>query len=116
MTAVPPDLAYLQWLIDECGYMHPRPLPGDRWAVVWRKAYTHAIIIGRMFDRTGYDHNFCYETYAQAKAALDAWDGIGEPQGWFRDPGTGRRRTRTADEKDGNGTVIGAVGVEYFMS
>lgn len=34
---------------------------------------------------------WCYATYAQCKAAYDAWDGTGEPLGWKRHPGTGRR-------------------------
>lgn len=57
--------------------------------------YTHAIVSG--INYCGFEDRWCYDTYAEAKAALDAWDGTGEPQGWKRNPRTGRRR-----DKDGN--------------
>jgi len=113
-TAVPPDLAFLQWLIDECGYLHPRPIPGGRYACVRPKIFTHAIVTGRIGDMATIDKNWCYETYQQAKAALDAWDGTGEPEGWFRDPDTGRRVSRSPDERDEDGRLVGKVGVLYI--
>lgn len=51
--------------------------------------FTHAIISG--VNRFGYEGRWCYKNYAKAKAALDAWDGTGDPLGWHRHPGTGRR-------------------------
>lgn len=110
---VPPDLAFLQWLIDECGYFHPKPIGNGRYACIRPKAFTHAIITGRIGDRIGIQQNWCYETKAQAIDALNAWDGTGEPVGWFRDTNTGRRVSRSPDEIDENGRRVGAVGVMY---
>lgn len=33
-----------------------------------------------------------FPSYEVGKAALDAWDGTGEPEGWDRHPATDRRR------------------------
>ena len=60
--------------------------------------FTHAIVSG--INAYGYEDRWCYESYAEAKAALDAWDGTGEPNNWHRHPPSGRRR-----DKDGNETV-----------
>lgn len=88
------ELGFMQWLKEECGYLSPRPLGDARWAAVRPLMYTHAIITGRMGDRTGYEDRWCYPTRAQALAAIEAWDGQGDPPvGWIRNPSTGRRRT-----------------------
>lgn len=58
-------------------------------AAIYPLAFTHAIIYG--LNDFGYDDRWCYDSYEKAKAALEAWDGTGEPQGWHRHPGTGRR-------------------------
>lgn len=110
---VPPDLAFLQWLIDECGYLYPKPIGNGRYACICPKAFTHAIITGRIGDRMIIQDNWCYETKRQAKDALDQWDGQGEPTGWFRDPHTGRRVSRDPGERDDDGREVGAVGVMY---
>lgn len=76
------------------GYKNPKPLlarPGH-YACIWPLMFTHAIIVGKMGDDDEYEDRWCYHTYADAKAALDAWNGEGEPEGWHRHPPTGRRR------------------------
>jgi len=85
-------LTFLQFLAEQ-GYTDIRPVRGMRWAGVKQFAFTHAIIVGQFGDCTGYDDRWCYHTAAEARAALDAWDGHGEPSGWHRHPGSGRRRT-----------------------
>lgn len=52
--------------------------------------FTWAILAD--LHRGGYERRWCYESYADALAALQAWNGDGEPSGWHRDPYTGRRR------------------------
>lgn len=90
-AGVPPDLAFLQWLIEQ-GYHRPRPIGGGRYAAIRPLAFTHAIITGPIGDFTGYENQWCYHSLDAARAALDAWDGVGEPAGWHRHPATGRRR------------------------
>lgn len=85
------DLSFLQFL-KENGYLHVRPTTPGRWAAVMPLMYTHAIITGRMGDEIGYDDRWCFSSMEKAKAALDVWDGTGEPQGWHRHPDSGRRR------------------------
>lgn len=40
----------------------------------------------------GHPQHEGYPAHAVARAALDRWDGRGEPQGWHRHPASGRRR------------------------
>jgi hypothetical protein len=54
-----------------------------------RFMFTYAILAE--VERYGYGRRWCYHNYEKAKAAFDAWDGVGEPSGWHRDPVTGRR-------------------------
>lgn len=63
---------------------------GERGACcIARFMFTYAILAD--LERWGYEDRWCYSSYAKAKAALDAWDGTGEPEGWHRHPDTGRR-------------------------
>lgn len=39
-----------------------------------------------------YEDVWCYPSVPAAIAAMEAWDGEGEPTGWHRHPATGRRR------------------------
>lgn len=87
------EVGFMQWLLDS-GYVAPKPLmdrPGH-YAAILRLIYTHAIITGPVGDTTMYADRWCYETEGDARKALDAWNGAGEPEGWHRHPSTGRRR------------------------
>ena len=81
-------------------YSHLKTFKDGRRACVARMAYTCAILAG--LDAWGHDDRWCYQTAADARRALDEWDGTGEPQGWHRHPATGRR-------------VDKATGREYVM-
>jgi hypothetical protein len=83
---------FLRWLQTVNGYRSPKLLPRRRWAAVLPLMFTHAIVVGRLFDEVGYDNRWCYSTSEAAFKALDAWDGEGEPEGWHRHPTSGRRR------------------------
>lgn len=72
------------------GYTDYREFPNGRDACIVRLAYTHAILADITY--WGYEDRWCFHNYAAAKAALDAWNGEGEPQGWHRHPPSGRRR------------------------
>lgn len=108
-----PNLVFFQRLIDEAGYSHVRPLPdGRRYAAICRFAFTTAIITGRIGDLMFIEDRWCYRDRAKAVAALDAWDGSGEPAGWHRHPAAGRRIVETGDEIDGDGRRV-AIGTLY---
>ena len=79
--------------VDE-GYVIIRDYPnGIRAGVVPLITGTGRIVIGSLRNwSTGYDEAFCYDTVGEAVIALLQWNGVGEPDGWFRNPGTGRRR------------------------
>lgn len=110
---IPPDLIFLQWLLDECGYLDVRILPNRRYAAVRQFMFTHAILVGKIGNRIGYDDRWCYADRASAKAAFEAWDGCGEPTGWTRHPITGRRISTDPTERDNDGNAVGAIGVLY---
>jgi hypothetical protein len=92
------DAAYLTWLKQECGYRDITPLGDGRWKAIYPLLYTNAVIVGLMGARWGYQDRWCYHSYELALVALLAWDGTGEPQGWHRHPGSGRRRDELGQE------------------
>lgn len=107
------DVMFLQGLVVESGYRFIRVLEGRRWAALRRYAYTVAIEVGTIGDRVSVGDRWCYENATDACAALEAWDGVGEPVGWHRHPATGRRVSREEGEVDEDGKRVGAVGVAY---
>jgi hypothetical protein len=84
-------MSYFHYLTVGCGYMDIKEIPRKRYAAIERLLFTHSIVIGVIGD-TSLSDRYCYHTYEAAKKALDAWSGIGDPDGWHRNPGTGRRR------------------------
>jgi hypothetical protein len=75
-------------------YQNLRILADGRAVWIQRKIFTHAITVGKADDDTSIENHWCYETKDQAAAALAQWDPMTqeEPDGWFRNPQTGRRR------------------------
>lgn len=89
---------FFTFLHEQGGYSEIRELPGNRYGLVFKMAFTHALLVGRIGDYLSYDDRWCYSTHEKAKSGLDAWDGVtGEPQGWHRHPTTGRRRELTGE-------------------
>lgn len=71
-----------------------RELPGGY--VVWlvNRIFTYALVVGPD-GQQAFDKHWCYETASDAMIAALKWDGRHpetEPDGWIRDPYTGRRR------------------------
>lgn len=93
--AIPLD--FLKYLQEENVYLHIKEIPGNRYAAIYPLMYTTAIIVGDIGDEYSYRDLWCYHSMYAAKQALDAWDGEGDPEGWHRNPKTGRRR-----DEDGN--------------
>ena len=89
---------FLTKLIHENDYYAMRPVRnGTYWVGLHKYMFTTAILLGKMGDTTGFEDRWCYHSAAEAERALAMWDGeTGEPEGWHRNPRTGRRR------QDGN--------------
>jgi hypothetical protein len=71
---------------ESLGYSPARVLPSGETAGVMRMLYTTGLFVGitRHFWRT----RFCYETTTDAVAALQTWDGYGDPPGpWIKEKG-----------------------------
>lgn len=109
----PAVLDFLRTLVVFNGYRDCKLLPVGRYACIRPKAFTHAIIVGRIGDYYGIDDTWCYQDLGAALAALAAWNGRGEPVGWHRHPASGRRVSQSPDEIDDDGNEVGAVGVRY---
>lgn len=67
-----------------------RVLDDGRIAWVHRFIFTSAILVAWPNDEYYHDR-WCYESTAEAVEALQEWNGV-EPEGWHRNPKTGRRR------------------------
>lgn len=67
-------------------------LPGGWYGAVRPLLFHWTLIKGQVGDRASYDDRWCYATQHLAEAALVAWSGEGDPDGWHRHPSTGRRR------------------------
>ena len=106
MSDLAPDLVFLHRLTTDNGYRHARPIGGGLYACIARMGFTHAIIVGDIGDHDGHRDRWCYHTMHDALQALEAWqarDCRGEPEGWHRHPGSGRRlaeNERSYDDDD----------------
>lgn len=78
--------------IEEVGegtYSYVKHFADGECAWLARMVFTCAILYG--LEVAGHRNRWCYHTAADARRALDEWDGTGEPKGWHRHPATGRR-------------------------
>lgn len=63
---------------------------------VVRFIYTFAIIAD--LSDIGYENRWCYNDLTTCLGAFNDWDGVGEPDGWHREPSSGRRRDANGNE------------------
>jgi hypothetical protein len=91
---VTPELqGVLEHLVEPLGYSDPKLLNDGRIACIMPLMFTAAIITMTPAGMAhGYEDRWCYNSKESALEALSKWDGTGEPDGWHRHPGTGRRR------------------------
>lgn len=85
------------------GAFMAKRLDDGRWAMLCIMAFdnTRLNVLAHEDDLTEWNFAtdfYCYHDRAQSVLALAAWDGEGDPFGWVRHMGTGRRR-----EYDDNG-------------
>lgn len=94
------EALFLTWLKQQ-GHVGPRPHPNrpGKWVGLLPFMYTCAIIEGDIGDTTGYSDRWCYHSVAAAEQALEAWTDQPEPDGWHRNPTTGRRRNLETGEE-----------------
>jgi hypothetical protein len=95
------DEKYRRFLLEN-GYSNIIEINETQWAAIQNFAFTTAIIVGTIGNHAGYEDRWCYAHEADAVEALLTWAGTGkvegEPKGWHRHPGSGRRRP-DGDEK-----------------
>lgn len=82
----PPRGRLLRDLADR-GYREVRPLQGQFCGLL-PFMYTTGLVVG--LGDSGYQRRYCYEHLADARAALEAWDGADHPPGpWIKCKGPG---------------------------
>lgn len=82
-------------------WLHRRELPDGR------IVHLQAMISGNLrvsltLDASDcwFDKVYCYHDHHAAWRAALGWNGEGDPEGWYRDPKTGRRRPDNTPESE----------------
>ena len=86
---------YFAWLRTDDGgrCVFCKDLGDGVYAAVKPLMFHWTMIVGEIGDQCTIADRFCYDEHPlKAVAALAAWDGNGDPEGWQRHPATGRRR------------------------
>lgn len=109
------DLVWAREFCEVNGYGPPKLFGDGRWAAVYRRMFNARLIVGEIGDESPTSITGGTRNVLSAAAALEVWDGAGEPVGWFRHAATGRRFSRSASELDNQLNPVGAVGVTYVM-
>lgn len=76
---------------------NPRLVPGRGLCGTQRFIFTTGLLTNLRFDGLTYDYDarYCYPIAKDARDALEAWDGNGDPPGeWIKEKVHGRTRTR----------------------
>lgn len=86
--------SYFQWLRGgEGGFAtEVKTIDDGLFAATKPLLFHWTLIVGEIGNKFNYLNRWCYATQEEAESALRKWDGNGEPEGWNRHPGTGRRR------------------------
>lgn len=77
----------------DLGYVAARELPDGEWMGVLEMTYGKGrLCLG--LTPGGHEQSYCYESLLGAIVAMHSWNPETEPEpdGWFRDPLSGRRR------------------------
>lgn len=84
--ARPPVPASLKRLLAVNGYWSARMLPDGQVAALLKFNFTVGLVVG--IDECAYKTRFCYPDAESASAALESWDGVGDPPGpWIKQKG-----------------------------
>jgi hypothetical protein len=72
----------LTW-VAEAGFLHATVRGASGICAVQDFLYTGALVVG--IDPLGHRGRYCYESLDLARAALESWDGTGDPPGpWLK--------------------------------
>lgn len=88
-------LEELRHLAEDNGYLDVTRTGPDTYAGIKRLMFHYTLFSGVIEFTSGWENHWCYVDYAAAKVALVDWQAagwVGEPEGWHRNPRTGRRR------------------------
>lgn len=70
------------------GYTDLREVPGRGLCGLCPMAYTHGLFVE--LTLRDYSYRYCFENAADARAALEQWDGVGDAPGlWIKRKGFG---------------------------
>jgi hypothetical protein len=65
------------------GYVHLTEIPGH--GICGLNLFLYTIGLCCNLDNTGYEGRYCFPTWHSAVAAINAWDGTGDPPGeWIK--------------------------------
>lgn len=77
-----------QFLVEKNGYFNLREIPGRGVCGLGRMLFTTGLFYG--LDFIGRKGRYCYKNLADAKEAIEIWDGTGHPPGeWIKHKGDG---------------------------
>lgn len=75
-------------ILEDNMYFDYRIIPGRGIVALLRFAFTVGLVYG--IDEHCYDGRYCFNTAANAREALNLWDGVGDPTGqWIKHKGLG---------------------------
>ncbi len=69
-----------------------RELPDGRVLYLVPMLFGWRLCVAADADAWGYEDGYCYHDLDAGRQALRSWDGAGDPFGWVKHLGTGRRR------------------------
>lgn len=73
-------------ILDENKYFDYRIIPGRGIVGLMRFVFTIGLVYG--IDEDFYEGRYCFHTLADAREALNSWDGVGDPPGqWIKHKG-----------------------------
>ena len=83
--------------LEEEGYFDLKIIPGKGICCLFRMIYTVGLVI--VINEYGYYGRYCYKHLADAKEALEKWDGNGDPDGpWIKYKGEGGEKSNLSKE------------------
>lgn len=98
------DAQLLRQLTLQDGYAEVQEIEGHGICGINRFIYTTGLVM--RLDSVGYTGRYCYHTYAEARAAINMWDGRGDPPGeWIKYKGKGGERSHISDPYENNRDV-----------